>query len=197
MLKEKLNLEWTCKNVWHSVKRPLIISLMLFSALLFNWFVYFNDEGNQPLILVIFENSVLAIAIVLFVEFLYTIRILYYFKKYEDPKLELDSFDKHYPEIFKFYSLIGIIFYLILFLSLTFLSIYKFLSIYQKTTSFNNLANEEILVRLVKNKMEIKEDVSLRYYNGKYIFLEKKTKDSSEFIVLKGESLVDLLKDDK
>lgn len=197
MPKEKLNLDWNYKNIWDSVKRPLVLSLtMFFFLFLHQW----GDErafNNQPLIFNIFETSVLAIAIVLFLQFLFIFRILYYFRKFEDPKSELDNFKEHFEKIFKFYSLWGMAFYLFLFFGLVYLSMDRFLSLYQKTTSFNNLVNEKVLIDLVKTKMKIEEELFLKYYNGKYIFLEKETNGSSEFIVLKGESLVDLLKDEK
>lgn len=194
MPKEKLKLDWNLKNILHSVARPLVISSMLFLLLFALPFFYKEAASNSPLIFDIFQTSVLAIAIVLFLEFLFIVRMLHYFKNFQDPKLEIDKFDEHYEKIFKFRSLLGMCFYLLLFFGLFFLGLNKILSIYQKTASFNNLSNEEILVSTVKSKMKIKESLSLRYYNGKYIFLEKKSNNSSEFIVLKGEALVDLLK---
>ena len=60
------------------------------------------------------------------------------------------------------------------------------LDIYKEINRVNNLKNETIFLSKVRKELNVKGEISIEYFNGKYIFLKINTKNSDDqFLVLK------------
>lgn len=71
---------------------------------------------------------------------------------------------------------------------------YELVNVYTELNKIKNIKNEKIYITKVKNKLSIKDDLSIEYYNGKYIFLKMHgNKKDDQYFVLKGDGFVNLL----
>ncbi|NIE95565.1 hypothetical protein F3J02_03545 [Acinetobacter sp. Tr-809] len=191
---EKLKIEWKIKNVWNSVKRPLVVCACV-NFIIF-YINYLNIDPNPPLIFIILELVLKAIALMLFLEFLVIIRLQFYFRNYKNPLDEVkENIDKNYKSIFYVDNFFAIIIYSLILISLFIYLMITFLNIFQKVNNFSKLINEPKLLSEVSKKLKLEGEVSVQYYNGKYIFIRTIKDQKEEYLVLKGEILTDLFND--
>lgn len=191
---EKLKIEWQVKNVWNTIKRPLVVSACVTSIVFY--INYHNIDPNPPLLFIILELVLKAIALILFVEFLFKIRLQYYFRNYKNPENEIKkNFDKHFKSLFYMDSFFSMLIYSLILISLVIYLMINFSNIFQKVNNFSKLINEPKLLSEVTQRLNLEGEVSVQYYNGKYIFIRTETNKKEEYLVLKGETLVDLFKD--
>lgn len=190
--KEKLKLEWTIQNIWLNVKKPLVVFIAL---LLFIFFIQYESTGGleSPLLIEIAIRLSLMYVVFLALCILLILRILYFFKDDKNPYETIKNFDESFENVLMSNTFLGAFFYTLLGWLVLLYILHSGLFIYNKSSKFNNLGNEVVLIKAIKKKILIKGNLSLKYYNGKYLFLEEELPSSSRYIVLKGDYLVDLL----
>ncbi|EXB27904.1 hypothetical protein J537_0528 [Acinetobacter baumannii 1437282] len=194
---EKINIGYNFKNIVKSIQRPVVISFCLIIILSFKKF--YENDMNESVIFYLFLVSVKVVLFFLILEIIFILRYLHFFRGLtrEQVKFELKRFDQHYYEFFKIKELKGVLFYSFLSFGSLFYILFTMVNVYKRVTTFDKLANEKIIISMVQNKYKTKENLSIKYYNGKYIFIRSVNNKYEEFIVLKGEALVDILKDEK
>lgn len=191
---EKLKIGWQVKNVWNSIKRPLVVSTCVtFIVVYIN---YLNVDPNPVLIFIILELVLKAIALMLFIEFLVIIRLQYYFRNYKKPLNEIkEHILRYYKSILYIDNFFGMLIYSLILISLFIYLMITFANIFHKVNNFSKLINEPKLLCEVSQKLKLKGEVSVQYYNGKYIFIRTVKDKNEEYLVLKGETLIDIFKD--
>ncbi|MCG5226813.1 hypothetical protein [Acinetobacter pittii] len=198
----KLEFGWNFKNILLNIKDRLAL-LAFLGVLLF--YIYtsepiFNDP--PPFILLTIQLVFEILALFCLVEIIFTITLLFMFKNTKDKKNPSDEerkiainklFNSHTTNI-----VIPLIL-LPLFVIFTLYFIQKLSTIYSKVNTLPSTKNEQIFLTKTKKALNLNNDISIEYYNGKYIFLKiTEEKGAEKFLILKGESYINLIdKDDK
>lgn len=178
-------------NIINFLRYTILYLLILF---ILSYFVYVIPREDTNLvnltIRIVFEILIVQTICYYYI----TISYLYYFKNKSDySEVSDDDFKKFLKKII-FYDKVGdsslyglvVLIFLVAFL-------YEISNVYSELNKIKNIENEKIYIAKVKNKLSIKNDLSIEYYNGKYIFLKSHSnKKNPQYFVLKGESFVNL-----
>lgn len=195
---EEIKVGWKLGNIYKNIKGPLIISIFLVVFIIIDY--CYKLDKNESVLLYLLIVSIKVVAFFLIFEVLYRLRVLYFFRGLSTEQVKYlvnNNFDELYWSFFKAKELHGILFYFLVFFGSISFIFYTVIDVYKRVTTFNNLANEKILITLVQEKIKPQTQLSIKYYNGKYIFIRSFNHVKEEFIVLKGEKLLDIIKDDK
>ncbi|QHH97311.1 hypothetical protein [Acinetobacter dispersus] len=170
------------------------ISYLLLIGML-SYFVYGIYKGNANLVNVIMRIVFEFLIVQLVCYYYITINYLYYFRSKKDYS-EVSDYD--FKQFFKkiiFYDKIGgASLYGLIILIFVMAFFYEIADVYSELNKIKNIENEIVYITKVKNKLSIKEDLSVEYYNGKYIFLKRHgNNNDNQYFVLKGDGFVNLL----
>ncbi|HCA5259917.1 TPA: hypothetical protein MW256_002075, partial [Acinetobacter baumannii] len=72
-----------------------------------------------------------------------------------------------------------------------------FSKLYNQVNKLPETINEKIFLKKVNENLKLNGKLTIEYYNGTYIFIKIK-KDTDQYLILKGESFINLIdKDEK
>ncbi|MCX2427560.1 hypothetical protein OQ601_10415 [Acinetobacter baumannii] len=198
----KLEFGWNIKNVFLNIKDRLAL-LILLGVLLF--YIYISEpifNEPTPFIFLTIQLVFEILALFCIVEIIFVIILLFILKNSKDKQNPTDEerkiainrlFNTHNTEV----VIPLILLPLVIIFSLYFIQ--KISTIYSKVNTLPPTKNEQIFLTKTKKALNLNNDVSIEYYNGKYIFLKiTEEKGKEKLLILKGESYINLIdKDDK
>ncbi|KMV08129.1 putative membrane protein [Acinetobacter baumannii] len=197
---ENINIGWNIKNIHKNIKNKLYPSLALLFLSSYIHVIELLFNQNIPLFLTILQIIFEIITTIYLGEVIFIILSLYIYKnikpnsiptKDDKNKLFESFFSSRTWNILSYLLLLPIVLLLILYFSTTFSKIYTQVNKLPKTT------NEKIFLSKVHESLKLDGKLTIEYYNGTYIFIKIK-KNTDQYLILKGESFINLIdKDEK
>ena len=189
---EKVELGWNKKNIY-------TYSIYYLAHIIFYIIGLFSIKllGDNLLINTIQIVMKFLILFYLF-KFYYTIGYLYYFRDKENgsfvSNLDYKNFTKRIMLYTSNYGYLSLPLFFVAALSFSTSSDLK--KLFDQFFTFKTIGNEAIYIKKVQDQLKIKNNVTIEYFNGKYVFLKVHGKsEKKQYLVLKGEGLVSLLSD--
>ncbi|MCH7313407.1 hypothetical protein [Acinetobacter sp. ANC 3882] len=187
---KKIRLGWNFKNLFIFTLASLIVLTPIFIGIA----IGISSEGLTASLITFICKIVITIAIFFY---LVSLRYLYCFRNkiHQDEITDSDYLnfieDMQFPKFHYFIS-----YFILGFFVFIYCIVIPLKSIYKEANNFRNIKNEEIYLNKVKTDLNIKEDLAIEYFNGKYIFLKLTgVRGETKYLVLKGEGFTNLLKE--
>lgn len=186
---KNIKLGWNKKNLfWYGF-------INLITILFFCFLLYLVSLAGSSVLFIVFKIVLKFVILLCMGKFYLTIRYLYYFKDINNvadiSKVDKNNFIK---KSFFIRTDIGVSIMTIFLMIIITYFLMGILEIYKEINRIKDLKNETIFLSKVGKELNVKGDISIEYFNGKYIFLKINTKNSEhQFLVLKGEGFVNLL----
>ncbi|MGR2922949.1 hypothetical protein [Acinetobacter sp. 1125_18A] len=193
---KKITLGWNLKNIISNLSSTF--AFLLFSLIMVSYlsFVSYFEIESITIGYLVFKTVIEFFILKCIFDIFFTLTLIYIFRNYQKVSdIPREEFNKaieklqNLPEKTIPFLIFTFLTFGILFIILTKINLF-----YSHINKLNLPMNEKILTIKLKNQLKTDVNLNIEYYNGKYVFFRIENQNNkNEYLVLKGESLINIL----